>query len=456
MKTSILILLAFLSTMLRAELRYTIVQLEQGPNAPSTYASYAASLNNRGTVVGSFISADFTTQRLFLFDRDTGMKDLGDAGSGGLVAYAQGLNDSGMIAGWASYVEKYYLEAFGYRPDGGFEFLGTLGGDRSEAYAINSRGQVTGLSTRADSSEAAFRYTEGRGMEDLGVGYIGYGINDLGWVTGADAGGGAFLFRDDVGAVLIGPGRGTSVNNRGVVALDYGYPWGNSAAVWQDGQTRFLGTLGGNYSVPGGINDKNQVVGSSGRSDLSGAGFIWNEQEGMLDLNALVPEDSGWHLGDAVAINENGWIAGCGYYQGKSQGYLLIPIPPTLQIRSTNTNVSISWAPAWLNLVLEAAPAADTNHWQAVPGGTTSPVLVPATSAGQVFRLSQYDSLDPVLSLTVAGTNVIVSWSPPWPDYVLEASPALTPPTWAPVPGGTNSPVSLPASAPGGFFRLRK
>ena len=443
MKTIVLFTLALFPISALTEERYTIVQIEAGPSAPPTAYSHGIGINNLGAVVGFFGTPETRLpEHPFRYSRKEGMVDLGPTG----IAVA--INDSGQIAGAGN-------TAFRWSPGIGYEPLGTFGGSWSYAEGMNSRGQVTGWSYRADGSQSAFRFTDGIGIQELGVGQVGGGINDRGWVTGAD-GLNAFLFRDDVGAVYLGPGAARALNNRGVVAGAYGYPFSSFAVLWFEGQTRFLGTLGGGYSEPYSINEKNQVVGSSERKDRAGAGFIWTEQEGMVDLNSLVDSNTGWFLGEAEGINENGWIVGTGYYQEKEQAYLLIPIQPSLHIETAGTNVSLSWTPQWPGLVLEAAPASDTNHWQAVPGGTNSPVLVPISADGQVFRLTQYDSFDPVLSLTVAGTNLVVSWSPPWPDYVLEASPGLTLPTWTPVPGGTNSPVTLPASCTGCFFRLRK
>ena len=44
-----------------------------------------------------------------------------------------------------------------------------------------------------------------------------------------------------------------------------------------------------------------------------------------VDLNALLPSNSGWRLVSAAAINATGEIVGNGYYEGKLQGYLLHP-----------------------------------------------------------------------------------------------------------------------------------
>jgi probable HAF family extracellular repeat protein len=100
------------------------------------------------------------------------------------------------------------------------ENLGSLGGKWGSANDINNKGQVCGysaLSTEFNTEtltfrEHAFRYTDGIGMQDLGVLKVGEnsfctGINDLGQVVGLSGnvldltGGKAFLYTYGVGLV---------------------------------------------------------------------------------------------------------------------------------------------------------------------------------------------------------------------------------------------------------------
>ena len=47
----------------------------------------------------------------------------------------------------------------------------------------------------------------------------------------------------------------------------------------------------------------------------------------VLDLNLLIPSDSGWHLINATSINNRGEIVGEGYLpNGQSHAYLLTPL----------------------------------------------------------------------------------------------------------------------------------
>ncbi len=46
---------------------------------------------------------------------------------------------------------------------------------------------------------------------------------------------------------------------------------------------------------------------------------------GMLDLNHLIPANSGWLLQFANAINDQGQIAGYGTLNGQTEAFLLTP-----------------------------------------------------------------------------------------------------------------------------------
>ena len=80
-----------------------------------------------------------------------------------------------------------------YRPGGRLIDLGTLGGASSQAYAINDRGEVAGVSQTADGSYHSFLWRNGT-MRDIGVLGDGvetdaFAINARGTVVGvADTG----------------------------------------------------------------------------------------------------------------------------------------------------------------------------------------------------------------------------------------------------------------------------
>ena len=49
-----------------------------------------------------------------------------------------------------------------------------------------------------------------------------------------------------------------------------------------------------------------------------------------------------------------------------------------------------------------------------------------------------------------------VSWTPATPGFVLQVSPALTPPAWTNAPSGATNPIPVPATLPARFYRLSK
>jgi hypothetical protein len=52
-------------------------------------------------------------------------------------------------------------------------------------------------------------------------------------------------------------------------------------------------------------------------------GFLWTESTGWLDLNDLIPADSGWVIENVSAINNSGQITGQGYIDGEYHAFLL-------------------------------------------------------------------------------------------------------------------------------------
>jgi probable HAF family extracellular repeat protein len=109
---------------------------------------------------------------------------------GGFGSYAMDINDAGQIVGH-SRTAAGYLHAFLYS-DGVTIDLGTLGGGSSYAYGINDTGDVVGYSWSVDGSTRAFLYSNGV-LQDLNrlVEADGwklseaYGINSSGQIVGA-------------------------------------------------------------------------------------------------------------------------------------------------------------------------------------------------------------------------------------------------------------------------------
>lgn len=232
----------------------------------------AYGLNNRGQAVGSDA---FGRAILWNGTQATELPSLGGSSS-----EAMAINDAGQVAGWSFSSPSSGLQATLWQ-NGQPINLGTLGGRSSWATDINSSGQIAGAADRAFGSRAVL-WTNGV-ARDLGTwhGHASFaqGLNDTGHVVGHDV--------DDQGA---------------------------SHAFWWNGSTMSLLTPlegDGAWSAAADINNRDQVVGYSiGQGDQRAT--LWDEGR-PTDLNSFLDRASvqaGWHLIEAHAINENGWITG--------------------------------------------------------------------------------------------------------------------------------------------------
>ncbi len=117
-------------------------------------------------------------------------------------------------------------------------------------------------------------------------------------------------------------------------------------------------------------------------------GLLWTESEGLVRLNSLIPDDSGWWLTTAAAINDHGQIVRQGVFEGQGLAYRLDPIPPKLNLQHSPTNMLVSWSPAWPGLVLESTPSLSAPDWRPVDTGGTNVFAVSNTNTMRFFRLN--------------------------------------------------------------------
>ena len=164
--------------------------------------------------------------------------------------------------------------------------LGTLGGKKSEATAINDRGQIVGWSD-----------TKLKDKDGYPVGHVFL------WQDGRMR-----VLRPDLSPFAIN-GRGQVIGSVDAKAED-GFFYSH-AALWQNGKVNDLGTLPGGWeSRAVAINERGQVVGwgptkSSPHAAPWEHAVLW-ENGKMRDLGTL---PGGWES-RAVAINERGQIVG--------------------------------------------------------------------------------------------------------------------------------------------------
>jgi probable HAF family extracellular repeat protein len=323
-----------LETLEARELLSSIIDLE--PLA-------ANAINNTGQIAGGS----------YRRESNGTLTPLGSLGGGGTNSY--GINDLGDVVGYSSLLAGN-ADAFLYsNSNGKMTDLGALPGSEilpgsvsSEAVAVNKSDQVVGFSVENDGPHA-FLYSGGQ-MKDLNT--LSNVSNELLFPTGINASGevvGLGFFQDGEHAFLYNNGlselnelvwatSGFDVTNRGLAINDIGQIAGDGlepdhltehAFLYSNGTYTDLGSLPGKKtSNANAINNLGQVVGTS--YNLSGilgddTAFIYMNDQ-MIDLNTLLPPNSGWTLQTAISINDKGQIIGLGTNNGlpsESQYYLL-------------------------------------------------------------------------------------------------------------------------------------
>jgi probable HAF family extracellular repeat protein len=159
--------------------------------------SYALAINNAGEVVGGNGSA-FTVVN----------GQLQSLGSPQGVAWsaAYGINDGGTVVGDGQLANGVFRGMI-WNPDGSVILLGTLGGNSSQATAIDNGSEIVGFASVSSGYQHAFSMLDGV-MIDLGTlgggSSYAYGINDSAEIVGysylANGGQSAFLY--DNGTML--------------------------------------------------------------------------------------------------------------------------------------------------------------------------------------------------------------------------------------------------------------
>lgn len=185
--------------------------------------------------------------------------------------------------------------------------------------SINGKGEVTGGALReADQVRMVFRYANGvvTFMPD-GQGFSSSAINAAGDVLAVDPVG-SWVWRAGGSVEQVSEVSLLAMNDKGMfVGTDYyhGMPWQHGLAV-KNGTLMDLGTLGGDRSSAGSVNNLGQVAGDS---ELPGNAvthaFIWKSGV-MQDIGALYTDS--W----AQAINGKGHVVGWSNGPGKYDAFL--------------------------------------------------------------------------------------------------------------------------------------
>jgi probable HAF family extracellular repeat protein len=295
-----------------------------GPLPEGGYETWPTAVNRRGEVVGNAQNTvpdsysmllGYGYQMRAFYWKNGSIQDLGTLGTG-TDAQATVINEHGQVIGvsytssapsaFCTNVQSGFpltTGSFIWDKKNGMKDLGGFGGTCTIAYDLNNRGQVVGQSNHPDDlAQHPFVWDRATGITELPTGAGVYG---------------SALAVDDAGKVV---GSGDAPDGQASATL-----WRKTGGKWQ---TTYLGRLhNGDCAFGASTNAAGQVVGSSGPNGCSTTlPFLWQDGGPMVDLNTLVPANSGIQLVEAVQINYPGEIAVNGVdANGNNHAVLLIP-----------------------------------------------------------------------------------------------------------------------------------
>lgn len=355
---------------------------------PGGASSAAFWINSNGLIAGNSQNGEFdpvipsVPELRAVIWKDGKIRDLGTLG--GSSSFSQAVNDRGQVMGLAlndtldsfSFYYQFLFcfpfqicpanatetRGFVWDEENGMQDIGTLGGPDTFPSLINNHGQIAGFSYTDSTPQPTtglptlhpFLWEKGKGMKDLGS--LGgtntasvNGLNERGEVVGGAYLPGdliihPFLWGGEKLLDLVAPPFGGSadgeaawINEAGEVVGGAGVPApcpGSNppreaahAFLWKNNVMTDLGALPGNHiSEANFINSNSQIVGDSWPCDFSTAtAFLW-EDGSLVDLNALVPQDSQLYMFTASFISDRGEIGAFGALpDGDSHAVLLIP-----------------------------------------------------------------------------------------------------------------------------------
>jgi hypothetical protein len=348
---------------------YSITDIGASALAPPRGFPYSGvAINNASP--GQVVAGEGPDGKAFIWDSVHGSRDLGTVNKEA-NSVGNGINDSGQVVGTSWTTTVIYKKHNPYRSytktvENGF--LRTASGGMSDLgsgvipNAINNSGEIMGI----DSLWTGKTWTS-LGNLPGGTLSIAMGLNNDGQVVGHTMNGdgtfedgylwtpsspnGASGTMIDLGSfdtTSPGSSRAVAINGHGWVTGSaenddlnggayHAFIWAPSAPNATTGTMVDLGTLANNPS-PGFTASEGEAINSSGvvvgfsipaaSTGSTGDAVIWQPGAGgtytLSDLNSLIPSGTGWMLGEAKAINDNGLIVAYGSQNGGPTHVLLL------------------------------------------------------------------------------------------------------------------------------------
>ena len=282
----------------------------------------ASAISNNGIVVGqSSIAGNDGSS--FVFEWKNGVITKLD-GLDSTFSQAYGVNSAGEVVGFT--LDAHDLgRAFLYS-DGVFSF--PAGSSESSAYGINESGEVVGGYDPNVAAEQPFIYSDGM-LATIAVNGAASAINNAGQVVGGTYSGEAFLYADGV-ITNLGQVSAQAINDKSQIIGGNGL----SCYLSTDGKRKTLGSLypkGPCHALA--LNNVGTVVGSAGVKNSNRYHAFIYKDGAFSDLNSMVvgPLKPYVVLGLASGINDSGQIAATGddsRHPDEIHAYLVSPVLP--------------------------------------------------------------------------------------------------------------------------------
>jgi probable HAF family extracellular repeat protein len=246
--------------------------------------SIAAAISNSGEVAGSYYNSRVGTPfHAFVVSGGTFL-DIHSPSLFPQGTQAKAVNSSGEVVGIGQ-IDSWSFHVFGYS-NGQMVDLGPPGSFQAQPSAINDAGQIVGNYYTSSTDNGPFLYSNGK-FTNLGA--------PAGTTTSAAA-------INSTGQIV-----GTIIFNSG--APEHAALYSNG--VWTD----LGGYPGATGTSASGINSAGQIIGVAGFKVTSYHPFIpartialLVRNGGLVDLDTLIPANSGFTLTRTIAINDSGEI----------------------------------------------------------------------------------------------------------------------------------------------------